>query len=200
MSKNGYMRGFSDPVHDTQQNFRLILQAMSEPGTAVQLAGVSAIDVMAPAAVIFCLTLLDRDTSLWLSPLLNTEDVRRNLSFHTGVTLTSLGEKAHFAVAYQDELDSLSGFPHGSEEFPESGMTLLLQTRVQQKDKPVTLRLTGPGIETESKVTIGHMEDWVLDYLIERPDVFPLGIDIVWIDGERLMCIPRTTLVERLER
>ncbi|MEI8634181.1 phosphonate C-P lyase system protein PhnH [Vibrio sp. PP-XX7] len=59
-----------------------------------------------------------------------------------------------------------------------------------------TLRLTGPGIETDCRVRVAGIAGCVLDYLIQRPDPFPLGMDVILIEDKRLMCIPRTTTVE----
>ena len=58
--------GVQDPVFDSQQSFRAILEAMTHPGSqtlmSAELAPPSPINT-ASAAV--CLTLMDFETSLW---------------------------------------------------------------------------------------------------------------------------------------
>ncbi|MNH46920.1 Alpha-D-ribose 1-methylphosphonate 5-triphosphate synthase subunit PhnH [compost metagenome] len=57
------------------------------------------------------------------------------------------------------------------------------------------LRLRGPGIETHRTIA-PQLPATLLDYLLERPQRFPLGLDILLTCGERLIAIPRTTHVE----
>ena len=56
---------FQDSVHDSQQCFRLILKAMSEPGTKVSLPRVDAELPIANAILSILLTLVDQSSSLW---------------------------------------------------------------------------------------------------------------------------------------
>lgn len=197
MATNTLIRGFDDAVHDAQRAFRQVLKAMSEPGTAVRLDCPESPAGMAPASFALCQSLLDSETALWRSNEFRRDAIGQNLRFHTGVRLTEKRGDATFALAYPSELDSLEGFSRGSAEYPETGTTLILQVELSEDgNRGQCLRLCGPGIETERRICIAGLEGTVLDYLLERPDPFPQGLDLMLVDGERLICIPRTTVVE----
>ncbi|WP_425471889.1 phosphonate C-P lyase system protein PhnH [Yersinia hibernica] len=57
------------------------------------------------------------------------------------------------------------------------------------------LRLRGPGIE-HCRTIAPQLPAAVLNYLLNRPVIFPAGIDFLLACGENLMAIPRTTHVE----
>lgn len=195
MSTDTLIRGFDDNVHDSQQCFRQILRAMSEPGTLVQLCSPTTPEGLAPASFALCQTLLDSDTRLWLSPGFDRPGIERNLRFHCGLSLTRQREEAHFALARQDELQTLEGFGRGSPEYPETGVTLLLEVSLEGPRSSHCLTLSGPGIDGERQIHVSGLTGPVLDELLNRQDSFPQGIDLMLIDQHQLICIPRTTRV-----
>ena len=78
MSNGSALRpGFLAPVADSQQVFRRVLRAMSEPGSlqdiAVDLAPPAPLD---RATAALCLTLLDFETPVWLDAAADGEEVR----------------------------------------------------------------------------------------------------------------------------
>jgi alpha-D-ribose 1-methylphosphonate 5-triphosphate synthase subunit PhnH len=193
---------------------------MSEPGCVVHLASPEALTHLYSSTFATCQALLDQQTLLWLSPEFNTADIRHNLHFHTGMAITDEPGNALFAIAYPDEISAISTFSSGSSEYPETGCTLMLQVNTvsaelvknasSQKniaseistelttEALTTLKLSGPGISTERFVHISDLNDVFLNYLVKRPDSFPLGIDLIFIAQQSLVCIPRTTRVEVL--
>ena len=205
--------GFSNPVNDSQVIFRQLLKAMSEPGVCVQ-ANSPALDLpLYGSTFAVCQTLLDQQTPLWLAPSLDTQAIKHNLHFHTGVTLTNSREDALFALASASEIDTFDDFLAGDHEYPELSCTVILQvdaviagkTDTIHSSEAVTdiqpqeltqLRLTGPGIETEHCVSITNMTPSLLAYLVERQHKFPLGLDFILIDPAQFIALPRTTNVE----
>ncbi|MFT5719773.1 MAG: alpha-D-ribose 1-methylphosphonate 5-triphosphate synthase subunit PhnH [Motiliproteus sp.] len=206
MNAQTIIRGFAEPVTDSQRTFRRLLKAMSEPGTMVNLSSPEALAGLYSSTFAICQALLDKQTPLWLAPEFSSAAIRRNLHFHTGMPITDEPADALFAVASPDEITAMSAFSIGSSEYPETGCTLILQVSSvaaasateSSTSLPTTLRLSGPGIATEKLICIADLNAVLIDYLTERPDAFPLGIDLIFVAEQALVCIPRTTQVEVL--
>lgn len=192
--------GFNEPVHDAQQAFRTLMKVMSEPGVLRTLNQAEGIVPLAPAAVTTLLALLDQTTALWLSPSLNTEAVRSNLSFHAGAPLIDASTRADFVAALPGELPELGTLRIGEPDYPDRSCTLLLQVEQLAADAnelaAVGLTLSGPGIPDQRTLYISHPGDDLLNYLVTRPDPFPQGLDLILLAGDCVTAIPRTTQVE----
>jgi len=192
---------FEDPVDSAQQTFRRLLKAMSEPGLIVQPPPVAPLGLLDPATHTVCLTLLDAQTPLWLSDGFSDPQIRRNLHFHTGMPLATDAASARFALARGNEIDTLERFPRGTAEYPEQGCTLVLQveslgSQPSGRRGAVVLQLSGPGIESRRHLVLEGLSRPLVEYLVERPDPFPLGLDFIFTGDRSLAAIPRTTRVE----
>ena len=185
---------FQHPVADAQYSFRRILKALIEPGTVVTLPAMPGFGLLGSASACVLLTLIDRDTPLWISPQLDDEILRQNLRFHTGARLTDDPRAVSFALADRS-LDSatLLAFPCGDEMSPELATSVIVQ--VESLDGGQPLRLSGPGI-AQSCLISPLLPRAVSDYLLNRPHRFPLGLDFMLTCGEQLLALPRTSRVE----
>ncbi|BBB29286.1 phosphonate C-P lyase system protein PhnH [Neptunomonas japonica] len=210
------IKGLVNPINDSQVVFRKLLKAMSEPGVIVNITSPEPLAHLYSSTFAICHALLDQQTPLWLSPELSTTEIKHNLHFHTGMPIANTQNAALFAIAYPNEISDMGDFSKGSSEYPEISCTLILQInslaempRNQTTDhvadqhvknrshhKNTTLKLSGPGIAQERYVHISDMTDLLIDYLVERPDSFPLGVDMIFATEQSLVCIPRTTHVE----
>ena len=95
--------GLADPAHDSQRLFRTVLEAFSHPGRLVHLPDPPAAALpLSRAATAFVLTLVDRDTPLWLAPAFDQEAVRDFVRFHTGAPIAKRPANALFAVVTPD--------------------------------------------------------------------------------------------------
>ncbi|PXW44708.1 methylphosphonate degradation complex subunit PhnH [Erwinia sp. AG740] len=186
------LAGFSHPWRDAQYAFRRILKAMSEPGVVVSLDHDNGWDGLSSSATAVVLTLMDRETPLWLDPALSQEVLLSNLRFHTGVKLVER-EAAAFALLPVSRELSLVGFAAGDEMAPENSTTLVLEVPALGGGR--ALRLSGPGI-AEARMIAPQLPASVLDYLEQRPHAFPAGLDFLFTCGNALMALPRTTHVE----
>ncbi|MCI4214768.1 phosphonate C-P lyase system protein PhnH [Dickeya dianthicola] len=186
------LAGFSYPWRDAQYTFRRILKAMSEPGVVVSLDHDNGWDGLSSSATAVVLTLMDRETPLWLDPVLSQEVLLSNLRFHTGVKLVER-EAAAFALLPVSRELSLAGFAAGDEMAPENSATLVLEVPALGGGR--ALRLIGPGI-AEARMIAPQLPASVLDYLEHRPHAFPAGLDFLFTCGSTLMALPRTTHVE----
>ncbi len=202
MSQLDLVPGFSAPVDAAQGLFRQLLKAMSEPGSLIDTTLEQPLERLDPATFGVCQTLLDQTCGLWLSPAFEGEAIRRNLGFHTGVRLVGERAEAQFALCHPDDLHDLEGFGRGSAEYPESSCTLILQ--VERLDNAsaaaaagaTTLRLQGPGIESSRYLVVAPLPAVLAAYLQQRPDPFPLGLDLILVAGRKLACVPRSSQVE----
>lgn len=188
------LAGFDQPIEQSQQAFRLILKALSEPGQKVTLQGGPAWGALDKASTAVLLTLADRETPLQLSAALKSEQVLTNIRFHTGASLATSNAEIGLALFdAQLQAADLLALPHGSEISPELGATVVVQ--IAALEGGPRLRLSGPGIEKSREIS-PQLPNALRSYLFERPQRFPLGLDIVLTCGERLLAIPRTTRVE----
>ncbi|MEC5341255.1 phosphonate C-P lyase system protein PhnH [Brenneria populi] len=189
------LHGFPDPIADAQRAFRLLLQAMSEPGLTISLAGAPDWRPLCPATCAALLTLADNDTPLYLSAPLRDELIIHNLRFHTGAPIAERPEQATFAVLDEGAFSAtpLDRFACGSGESPHRGATLIVE--VPSLDGASPLRLSGPGIQHRREIG-PRLPESVRRYLRRRPVPFPLGLDFIFTCGRQLLAIPRTTKVE----
>ncbi|SMB50685.1 carbon-phosphorus lyase complex subunit [Serratia proteamaculans] len=188
------LTGFAQPIEQSQQAFRLILKALSEPGHIVTLPDSPIWGALNAASTAALLTLADQETPIQLCLALESEQVLTNIRFHSGAPLANNPEEVCFALFdAQLQTADLLALPHGSEISPEFSTTVVIQ--LDSLEQGTALRLTGPGIE-QQRVISPSLPPVLLDYLINRPQRFPLGLDFLLTCGERLLALPRTTHVE----
>ncbi|EAW34167.1 phosphonate C-P lyase system protein PhnH [Lyngbya sp. PCC 8106] len=183
--------GFQDDVHDAQITFRTLLNALSYPGTSqeicIQLTPPPGLTLACAAA---CLSLLDLDTTIWLSSEFEP-DVKAWLKFHTGCHFTTHPQAANFAIIQNlsDRL-SLGNFNWGTAEKPELSTTLLIQIESLATCEPI--RLNGPGISEEQVIKLpldsSFREEWKKNH-----QSYPLGIDVFLFGENTIIGLPRTT-------
>ncbi|MGF1683957.1 phosphonate C-P lyase system protein PhnH [Photobacterium minamisatsumaniensis] len=190
---------FTDAVHDSQACFRRLLTAMSEPGVVVTLDRCHGFGSMMSATSQVLLAMADNSTPLWLSTSLSQDaSATENIHFHSGAVTNAAPNKANFAViAKQDlatlNLDSLS-FNEGDEEYPDRSTTVIIET--DSVEAGASFVLSGPGIQTQTTVKLGDLPTSLVDRLCEQGKQFPLGLDFIFVSGQQVVAIPRSTSVE----
>ncbi|MGV2986599.1 phosphonate C-P lyase system protein PhnH [Vibrio sp. E150_011] len=192
---------FQDAVHDSQYCFRQLLKAMSEPGQLVTLDRSQGFGIMHAAAAQTLLSLADNATNIWLSPTLqNDKAVLENVRFHCGAPIVFEQADADFAVIAKSDIAQISqqllDFKSGCEEYPDAATTVIIE--LDSLTSGQRLLLSGPGIETTDEAFVGDAPDGFLSFLESRQERvdFPLGIDLVLVHEEQILCLPRTTNVE----
>ncbi|WEM44149.1 phosphonate C-P lyase system protein PhnH (plasmid) [Photobacterium sp. DA100] len=190
---------FRDAVHDSQFCFRRLLKAMSEPGTIVELDRCQGFGTMMPATGQVLLAMADNSTPLWLSPaFMKDKAAKQNIHFHTGASTNATTGKASFAaIALADmpviKFDELA-FNVGNEEYPDRSTTIVIETDGFFSGQQY--KLTGPGIKDEQYIQLGELSSVVKNALLVQGEVFPLGLDLIFVSGEQVVAIPRSTSVE----
>ncbi|MFH2058199.1 MAG: phosphonate C-P lyase system protein PhnH [Pseudomonadota bacterium] len=191
------LNGFDSDTFDSQIVFRQILLAMASPGTIVDIG----IDLVTPetihsAAGAILLALLDFETPLW-SDLENTSSSIQWLRFHTGAAITRLKQNAMFAlVTDYDNFEYPALFNPGTIESPDISTTMIVQTR--GLDDISRIKLTGPGIKNQTFLRLNGIREKFWSNRSELYNIYPLGVDMIFVCDTNLVAIPRTTKVEIL--
>jgi alpha-D-ribose 1-methylphosphonate 5-triphosphate synthase subunit PhnH len=190
------MPGFDDPVAGSQRVFRVLLAAFAHPATLRDVPRCCDHPaVLEPATAAVCLTLLDYETPLWVDPRLETAGVREFVRFHCGSPLVTTPRTARFAL-----LDCAAGlrrfdeFDCGDIEYPERSTTLLIQCRGFAAAAATTF--SGPGIRDRAQLAVTGIEFGFREQWRKNHQLFPRGVDIIFIHGSRIAALPRTTQVE----
>jgi alpha-D-ribose 1-methylphosphonate 5-triphosphate synthase subunit PhnH len=187
-----HLAGFKNPVHDAQQTFRALLDALARPGIAQTTAPVSSPQGLTVGCAAACLTLLDLETVVWLQPGMS-EAVRSWLLFHTGCRFTEQPQAADFAIIHDIQtMPRLDQFRWGTAAYPEASTSLLVQLPSLSGEHTVTLQ--GPGIlaavTLQTSLNQGFWQQWQ-----ELTADYPLGLDAWCFVDHQVLGLPRTALV-----
>ena len=169
-----------------QQVFRALMEVMSRPGKIANLAELT--DNAMPARALLA-TLLDAEVNLcdhhglldesdW--PLLQAE---KRVAEHANYILY----RGDNGVDFEPLLGELSSPEH-------SATIILLVENLSEGSSQLTL--SGPGVNGDVLVKLsGLNRDW-LNQREEWISSFPLGVDLLLVDGSHVMALPRTTKIE----
>ena len=188
--------GFNNPVMEAQATFRKVLKAMSEPGLVQALTFLRQLNQLNSASFATLLTLVDNETTLWLSDAFADESTCRNLAFHCGCPITSDLSAADFVLADGSVSLTPDECKQGDPAWPDQSATVILQVAAMNSpDSGETFTLTGPGIETTRALSVtGLSAQWV-EWLQHRQSSFPLGLDLILSCNHQLVALPRSTAV-----
>jgi alpha-D-ribose 1-methylphosphonate 5-triphosphate synthase subunit PhnH len=119
--------GFTAPVFQSQAVFRLVMDAMAQPGRIVDLGrSVQAPPPLESAAAAFLATLADYDTPVWFEDS-DADTAASWLTFHTGAKVANDPATASFAALSKDsQVSAWRNFTTGSLSYPDRSATLLL--------------------------------------------------------------------------
>ncbi len=187
--------GLADPAHDSQSLFRAILDAFSHPGRSVSLRQApERVGRLSRSAVAFLLTLVDRDTPLWLDPVLAEPVVSSFVRFHTGAPIVDRREDALFAIMTPECEALFDGFTIGTDPYPDRSATLLIELPSLSGGPERLWR--GPGIADATAVALAGLSDsfWA-DWNANRM-LFPCGVDVAFAAGSEFIALPRSVAVE----
>jgi alpha-D-ribose 1-methylphosphonate 5-triphosphate synthase subunit PhnH len=187
------LAAFAHPVFDSQRNFRELLQAMARPAAPriVPVPAAAPAPIL-PATMAVLLTLCDADTALWLQQ--PNDEVALHLRFHAGVRLVQEPADADFALITEpSSMPPLTRFAHGDLRYPDRSATLIVQ--VDGFGENDGRRFTGPGIRDVEQLAIEGLPAAFWQQRAAMRAQLPLGVDLIFISGERMVALPRTTRV-----
>ncbi|TCN27022.1 phosphonate C-P lyase system protein PhnH [Sinorhizobium americanum] len=196
MDTSGIGPGFTNPIFDSQDTFRRILDAYACVGRPQKLGFVSsAVGPLAPATVSACLTLADFETPVWLDCRCNRADVRNYLGFHCGTPFADGADEAVFAiVADPTTMPRLAEFQLGTELEPQTSTTIVVQVPSFIGGPPARWR--GPGIQHEASVAIEGLPSWFWEDWQLTQDFYPIGVDVLFASDNAIIALPRSISVE----
>ncbi|MES0037633.1 phosphonate C-P lyase system protein PhnH [Mesorhizobium sp. M0046] len=196
MDTAGIEPGFPNPVFDSQDTFRRILDAYAYVGRPQTLScATTAIGPLGPASASICLTLADFETPIWLDPASNLKPVRDYLGFHCGVPFTGTAVTATFAVvADPAAMPPLAAFALGTELVPQGSTTVIIQ--VPSFSKGPSVRWSGPGIPDEISPAIEGLPTRFWDEWGANHELYPIGVDILFTCERSIVALPRSISVE----
>lgn len=176
------------PIPDADERrdnavFKAVLDALARPGLIR--------DLPEPGLMVVARALIDRECRV----AVHDPNLRREVGA-LGATLVppELADHAVDHAADEAAIARLARLPVGCALYPEAGATVILTARL---DGDTRLRLAGPGIDGRTEVAVSSVAAafWHMRTAACR---YPLGIDLLLIDGTRLMGLPRSTQIEVL--
>src|SRR5690606_20053474 len=187
--------GFDDGVSRAQQTFRVALQAMAQPGIIQEIHAQCGVPAgLSPGMTAMLLTLADADAPVWL-PAGGSEDVRRYLRFHCGCPLVEDPAHARFAAVPGGlAAPALQRLHAGDAAYPDTSATLLIEVEAFGRGPRVTL--SGPGIATRRELSVAGLPEGFWTQWRANHQLFPLGVDVFLVQGNRLCGLPRTAQAE----
>ena len=169
----------SDEEALSNATFDAVLNALAWPGSTRRLPETGFGGVIS--------ALIDRECSIYTSDDLLTEKL-----LHTGARAVMPDEADH-VFCTGDELSQLAEqFVIGSDYYPDDGATVIASAQIGAGQR---LRLTGPGIDGAIEIRIGGIDRdfWHIRAARIR---YPVGFELVIVDGDMVLGIPRSTQLE----
>lgn len=173
-------------LDDTRTNatFDALMWALSRPGQLREMPG--------EGFWTLAESLLDRECSFHAPDEASLETMLAT----TGARRLQLAEADYVFAAIDsvEKIEALSSLRIGTLAYPDDAATLFATASFGTGQR---LRLTGPGIKDSVTIEIGGVdpEFWQMR---RRAIRYPLGWDLYFVDGTRLLGIPRSTTIEVL--
>ena len=86
-----------------------------------------------------------------------------------------------------------AGFAQGTPDYPDRSTTLVIAVPSLAEGEGWTLR--GPGIDGIARLTVGGLPAGFSGWLADNRSQVPLGVDLVFVAGDRVAALPRSTAV-----
>ncbi|PTW62484.1 alpha-D-ribose 1-methylphosphonate 5-triphosphate synthase subunit PhnH [Breoghania corrubedonensis] len=193
-----YSGGFRQPVFDAQGVFRVALDALARPGRIMPLAArTKPPRPMPPLLADILSALADQDTSVFLCPALlaKAPSAAGWVRFQTGAANVKNPAEADFVVAsHPENLPPLSQLSPGTPDYPDRSATVLVAVPGFDGGLPVTL--SGPGIKDKIAFSPDGMSRGLWQQLVANHALYPRGIDVIFVAGEAVVGLPRSTRIE----
>ena len=177
----------------SQAAFRAIMHAVSRPGRIERIevsADAPLPGCMADIAIVLC----DYETPVWLDRSLSSQSTVEWVRFQTGAPVVAdPGAASYLFVTDTAQLPSLEGLALGTDEYPDRSATLVIY--VDRLDDGAGRLLFGPGVESGARLDVGPLPESLLAERSALRELFPRGLDLIFVSGGRIAALPRTTIV-----
>lgn len=186
-----------DKIFDTQQIYRLTLDAMARPGKVYALPAVRLNPPagLNKAAAAVALTLLDSETAFCVLP--SDEAINDYLIRNTGAVSCQINDAEFIVTNGKTAVSKLSEACCGTLFSPEKGATLITMVDSLVAAHSIKLRLSGPGIKDGSILNISGMAGENMQTIFELNREYPLGVDVIYADkAGNVACVPRSSALQ----
>ena len=168
---------------ETRDNaaFDALLWTLSRPGLAR--------DLPEPGEGAIITALLDRECLVYAAdPLLMPEIMR------TGAELADIEKADHVFLGAMTSSGPLDVIAIGSDFYPDEGATVIIRASI---GSGAAVRLTGPGVDGAVTLQLAGLPEGFWKARAARLR-YPMGFDLFFVDGARVVGVPRSTTVEEL--
>ncbi|MEO1680859.1 MAG: phosphonate C-P lyase system protein PhnH [Pseudomonadota bacterium] len=161
--------------------FAAILDALSRPGTTTLLP--------APGPQVIVPALIDRECRVYAD-----QPGLERLLADAGAKIVPLHQADHVFFGPLASAEDLARLNRGSDLYPDDGATVVIEAQIGHGN---SLRLSGPGIDGTQTIALGGLPAgfWAARESVLR---YPMGFDLLVVDEDRLLGVPRSTKVEVL--
>lgn len=203
MNQTALLTPFVDTTTQSQQVFRQLLKAMSEPGTIIDLSDFASINTntfLYPTIWSIVQSLLDSETTVYLSPALAKPEAIQSIQFYTDAGVVDDAKQSGFAMISVEEFTSIADFNCGTVITPHISTTLLIQVDdiVEQgevADSDISLKLTGPGIRDSHLMSVAGLQPFHCELLKSNHGLYPCGLDIIFCSPTKISAVARSTSI-----
>jgi len=192
-----------DLVHDLQAAYRKTLDSMSRPGLISNIRTqadkvnmeISCFD----STLVLVLMLFDTEVKFKVCSEREAE-VAKLINQLTYAKAAEV-EKADYILVLNDakpeDLEKVFRMAYPGDLLdPHKAATIIIEADSVSNDRGLTL--TGPGIKKERFINVKTTADRWVDLRVEKNSEYPLGIDLIFTDGDdNILCLPRTTQIEK---
>ncbi len=203
-----YQSGFENPVEQSQQCYRYLLEGFSRPGRWASLGAINTPTSISSSLWTILLTLCDVETPVWLSPaMIAADDPERHplttaIKFYTASPIVEIASQAQFALLTSADADLLKGLAIGTPEYPDRSATCLVDLSLgtaANTGAMLHLACSGPGFADIRTVSLPGLSSAWLPAMQENRQLFPLGLDFIFCRQEEFLVIPRSTSLEAVK-
>jgi alpha-D-ribose 1-methylphosphonate 5-triphosphate synthase subunit PhnH len=173
-----------------QETFRELMGAMARPGRLTAITPSKAglltdvLDVLLDHEVVFCVLGENKDL------------MEQRITATTGSMTADIGSADFVITAAKDTGDELYKAKRGSLEYPDNGATVIYFSVVPYENKNnQEFIFKGPGVAPGFGPVAPGIPESELKKLSEINSDYPLGVDVVIISGNSLLCIPRSSKI-----
>src|ERR1035437_7197287 len=165
--------GLPDGVHDSQQAFRAVLDALARPGQVRRIGPALPGVALGGALARLLLSLSDDETPVWWQCA--DAGLQHWLRFHAGAAVAEQPAAASFVVLTDiGQGLVLADFAAGTAASPEFSSTLLIE--LPSLDSGPALEWRGPGIQEMQRVALqGLPTDFWVQWQVNHT-AFPQGV------------------------
>jgi len=189
------LQAFTDEAILSSTSFRILLDAMSKPGTVHDVSIVmDEVTVLNKGSVLALLTLCDHESPVWLNDNVDVDEVKEFIRFNCSSPITTNKADAMFAVFDgMPDFEGLKEFSIGTADYPDRSLTMIVQIKALSEELGVALQ--GPGIKSVNYLKADDVSDDFWTWLRVNNSRFPLGIDVILTTDKSVAALPRTVRV-----